>query len=85
MGLMKNLQTLNVNQNNSDKAILDHIATGKRYLVHELIPHGGTNSIEHILNLFFEHGYAFKTMSTTGPDIKSMGGRELITLIFEKM
>jgi len=85
MGLLKNVQQLNMNVSNSEKAIMEHIASGKKYLVHEL-PAAATGAagIEHLLNLFYENGYCLKTMSTAGLDAKAMN-RSPITLVFEKI
>ena len=85
MGLLKNVQQLNMNVNNSEKAILEHIASGKKYLVHE-VPAAATGpaGIEHLLNLLYENGYNLKTMSTAGLDTSSMN-RNPITLVFEKI
>ena len=85
MGLLKNVQQLNMNVNNSEKAILEHIASGKKYLVHE-VPAAATGptGIEYLLNLFYENGYGLKAMSTAGLDVKAMS-RSPITLVFEKI
>lgn len=85
MSLLKNVQQLNMNVNNSKEAILKHIASGKKYLVHE-IPAAATDpaGIEHLLNLFYENGYSLKAMSTAGLEVKVMN-RSPITLVFEKI
>jgi hypothetical protein len=70
--------------NNSTEKILEHIASDKKYLVHEMIPTSGPSSIEYVLNLFFENGYILKTMSTIGLDTQSMNRRP-ITFVFEKI
>lgn len=84
MGLLKNVQKLNMTANNSNEKILEHIASGKKYIVHEMIPTSGVASIEYLLNLFFENGYILKTMSTIGLDTESMN-RKPITFVFEKI
>ena len=85
MGVLKNVQLLNMNVSNSEKDIMEHIASGKKYLVHELPPAAtGAAWIEHLLNLFYENGYCLKTMSTAGFDAKVMN-RSPITLVFEKI
>ena len=83
MGLLKEVQKLNTNVNNSEEMIMKHIASGKHYLVHEVI-HSSPSVIEHLANLFYENGYALKTISTNALDVKSMN-REAVTLVFEKM
>lgn len=84
MGLMKKAQQLNMNVNNSKEAVLEHIASGKKYLVHEAAPTLGPSGIEYLLNLFYENGYSLKTMSTAGLDTEVMN-RKPITLVFEKI
>lgn len=82
MGLLKNVQKMNMTANNSNEAILNHIASGKKYLVHEMI--GSTVGIEHVLNLFYDNGYVLKTITAAGLDVESMN-RNAITLVFEKV
>ena len=83
MGLLKDMQKLNANLNNSEEMIMKHIASGKHYLVHEVI-HSSPTTIEYLINLFYENGYALKTISNNALDVKSMN-REAATLIFEKI
>ena len=83
MSLVKNLQIMNANMKNSNEAILEHIASGKKYLVHEII-HSGAENIESTINLFYDNGYSLKAVSTAGLDTKSLN-RSPITLFFEKI
>ena len=85
MSLLKNVQQLNMNVNNSKEAILKHIASGKKYLVHEVTAAATDPAgIEQLLNLFYENGYSLKAMSTAGLEVKAMN-RSPITLVFEKI
>ena len=83
MGLIKELNTVAVRKNNTTNAIMDHIATGKKYLVQEMIPDKGASQIEDTINLFYENGYNLKSISNIGGDTSTF--RSTITLIFEKM
>ena len=83
MGLIKEMQKTTIIKNNKEDAILEHIASGKHYLVHEIIP-VNSSDVEKIINLFYDNGYLLKTVSTAGLDTKSLN-RSPITLIFEKI
>ena len=83
MGLLKEMQKMSVNLANNKEVIMKHIASGKQYLVHEVI-HSDPENLEYLINLFFENGYSLKSVSKMGLDTSSMN-RSTTTLIFEKI